>query len=251
LSAPCPLRVEHISKSFGGARIIEDVSFVLEAGEIRLLLGPNGAGKTTLMRCVSGFLPHDRGRIYVHGTDVAGSTVHLRQRLGVGFSFQKPQFSPALTIRENVMASLRPRGGVLRSIFRAPTVGDRSAVTRTLQLVRLEGKADELASRLTAGERRRLDLACTLVESPSVVLLDEPSSGLTDNELPELMGILQTVARTSTLLVVDHRREFFRLLHAAQATAMCLVNGTIVGTVTDVESCLGDPRVRSIYFGSA
>jgi ABC-type branched-subunit amino acid transport system ATPase component/MFS family permease len=212
------LEVRGVSLSFGGNSALHDVSLHADHGEIVGIIGPNGAGKTTLFDVVSGFLHPDTGRVELAGVDVTDRTASTRARLGLGRSFQDSRLFSGLTVRDALAVSLErftdvsdPFNAMLRLPLQVRTeAAVRERVDELLDVFGLDGFADNLVSELSTGSRRLVDLAAVVAHQPSVVLLDEPSSGVAQREVEAMVGLLRNVRDRldATMLVVEHDIAF-------------------------------------------
>jgi branched-chain amino acid transport system ATP-binding protein len=256
------LEVRGVSLQFGGNAALIDVTLHADHGEIVGIIGPNGAGKTTLFDVISGFLRPDDGIVKLAGVDVTGRTAAARARLGLGRSFQDSRLFSGLTVRDALAVSLErfiDVGDPFNAILRLPTqVRTEAAVAqRVHELIDLFGLgafADNLVSELSTGSRRLVDLAAVVAHQPSVVLLDEPSSGVAQREVEAMIDLLRNVRAQldATLLVVEHDITFIAGL-ADRLVAMdrgsVLVSGepdAVLGSHEVAEAFLGtDPLARS------
>jgi branched-chain amino acid transport system ATP-binding protein len=196
------LRVDHVSKRFGGVRALDGVDFTVGRGEVVGLIGPNGAGKTTLFNVVCG-LPPTSGRVRFDGADITGLPPHRICRRGVARTFQLTRPFVELSARDNVAAAVlfgRRRQRV------AGLSAARREADRILTTVRLDHRAERPARELLFAERRRLELARALGTGPALLLLDEVMAGLTVAEAADLVGLLSAIAREGglTLLLIEH-----------------------------------------------
>jgi ABC-type branched-subunit amino acid transport system ATPase component len=254
--------VRGVSLQFGGNAALIDVSLHADHGEIVGIIGPNGAGKTTLFDVISGFLRPDDGIVELAGIDVTGRTAAARARLGLGRSFQDSRLFSGLTVRDALAVSLErfiDVGDPFNAILRLPTqVRTEAAVAqRVHELIELFGLgafADSLVSELSTGSRRLVDLAAVVAHQPSVVLLDEPSSGVAQREVEAMIDLLRNVRAQldATLLIVEHDITFIaglanRLVAMDRGTV--LVSGepdAVLGSREVAEAFLGtDPLARS------
>jgi ABC-type branched-subunit amino acid transport system ATPase component len=256
------LEVRGVSLQFGGNAALIDVTLHADHGEIVGIIGPNGAGKTTLFDVISGFLRPDDGIVELAGVDVTGRTAAARARLGLGRSFQDSRLFSGLTVRDALAVSLErfiDVGDPFNAILRLPTqVRTEAAVARRVhELIDLFGLgafADNLVSELSTGSRRLVDLAAVVAHQPSVVLLDEPSSGVAQREVEAMIDLLRNVRAQldATLLIVEHDITFIAGL-ADRLVAMdrgsVLVSGepdAVLGSREVAEAFLGtDPLARS------
>jgi ABC-type branched-subunit amino acid transport system ATPase component len=250
-----PLVVSGVTVDFGGVRALDDISLVARDGRITGLIGPNGAGKTTLFDCVSGLVAPSSGRIELFGTDVTGWPLHDRARLGLGRTFQRLELFGSLTVEENLVVALEAAssvGGLAGEIFRRPASIDvrHRAQGRAVELLELVGLTQHARSRaadLPIGLGRVLDVARTLATEPKLLMLDEPSSGLNDEETARLAGLLRTLQRERDLsmLIVEHDMDFVLGL---SSTAYVLDFGKLLARGSPDE-LRADARVRAAYLG--
>jgi ABC-type branched-subunit amino acid transport system ATPase component/ABC-type branched-subunit amino acid transport system permease subunit len=257
------LEVVGLRRQFGGVTALDDVSFTIDAGEIVGVLGPNGAGKTTLFDVISGFVAPDAGRIVLHEGaphegvlhDLTALAPHTRARLGLGRSFQDGRLFPALTVRETV-AVARERAVRVRDPIAAalhlPMVTRSEAAVRArvdelLDLLRLGAFADKFVHELSTGTRRIVDLACVLAHEPTLLLLDEPSSGIAQREAEQLAPVLRDVrdSLSATLVVIEHD---LTLLTAVSDRLLALDRGRLIASGPPSE-VLEDPAVVGAYLG--
>ena len=254
------LEVRHVSKHFGGLTALDDVSFLVGAGEIVGFVGANGAGKTTLFDVLSGFTPSDDGAITLRANgpivDLAHLPAYARARRGLGRSFQDGRLFPALTVTETIAVALEhavtTRDPVTAALH-LPSVARSEArvsgrVAELLGLVGLEPYADAFVHELSTGTRRLVDLACAMAHEPSVLLLDEPSSGLAQREAEALAPLLLRVRDSldASVLVIEHDVP---LLRAISERLVALDLGRVVATGAP-EAVLEDPVVARTFLGS-
>jgi branched-chain amino acid transport system ATP-binding protein len=251
------LRARELTKSFGGVRAVHDLSFDLRAGEILGIIGPNGAGKTTLFDLLSGYLAADEGSVELAGRDISRLPPYSRARLGLGRSFQEARLFPSLTVAETVAVALDRTVGVkdpIATALNVPEVSQSEARVRdrAAEIIELMGLAvfrDKLIWELSTGTRRLVDLACIVALEPSVLLLDEPSSGIAQRETEALGPVLLRLRETTgaSLLVIEHDMP---LITSISDEMLALDLGRVVtrGTPHDV---IGHPRVVESYLGSS
>ncbi len=194
------LEVRGVSKSFGGLKALAQVSVALAPGEVLGLIGPNGAGKTTLFNVVAGVHRPDAGEVRFKGRAIDRLLPHERCRLGIARTFQITKPFPSLSALENAMV-----GGVFGHHGRATLAEGRGRAERALARVGLAGRAEALASSLTIGERKRLEMARALATDPEVLLLDEVVAGLSPPEVDEMMAAIRALnASGLTILMIEH-----------------------------------------------
>ncbi len=206
------LELNSISLAFGGLQAVESVSFMVPKGAVKAVIGPNGAGKTTLFNLVSGFLAPQQGRIIFQGADIQNLPAHVIARRGIARTFQLVQLFEHMTVLENVMVGRHrlSRSGLLAGALRLP--GTRSEerdiqdrAQEALEFVGLAGYADQAAAFLPLGLKRLLEIARALASEPSLLLLDEPASGLDPVETEKLTEMINNLkAQGLTILLVEH-----------------------------------------------
>ncbi|HYZ92144.1 MAG TPA: MFS transporter [Actinomycetota bacterium] len=256
LKRPTVLRTHGLSKRYGGIVAVDDVDVELHDGEILGLIGPNGAGKTTIFDLISGFTPSNSGRIDFMGLDVTEWSPSDRARAGLGRSFQDARLWQALTVKEAIAVACERHVGVtspLPSIFSTPTAQESEAevmrrVDELIELLRLGAFRDKFVSELSTGSRRIVELAAILAHRPSVVILDEPSSGIAQRETEALGPLLRQVRDhlSCSMLVIEHDMP---LITSLADRMYGLDQGRIIveGTPQDV---INHPLVIESYLGA-
>jgi branched-chain amino acid transport system ATP-binding protein len=232
------LRVEHVSKRFGGLLAIDDVSLAVEAGRVTALIGPNGAGKTTLFSIISGFLPPGKGRILHRGTDITGLPPYLMARRGIARTFQIVQPFAGLTVHENIAV-----GAHLSRRSRAEALKAAAEVASAVGLANL---LDRPAASLTVAGRKRLEVARALATEPELLLLDEVLAGLNPTEVAAMLPAIRALAgRGVTILMIEH------VMQAVMSLAehvFVLAEGRIVAQGSPRE-VVSNPQVIESYLG--
>lgn len=241
------LATKGVTKSFGAVAASRDVTLTLRAGEIHALIGPNGAGKSTLISLITGALLPDQGSIWIDGTEVTPLDRVERVRKGLGRSFQISALAPELSVLENVVLGALGARGRKPSLWR-PVLRDADLVGRargSLARVGLTDRADLLATHLSHGERRLLDLAIALTLGPRAFLLDEPMAGLGAERSKFLTGLLDGLRREAPILLVEHDMD---AVFALADRITVLVEGAVLatGTAADIR---GNAAVRQAYLG--
>ncbi len=250
------LEVKGLSVTFGGNAAVRDVSFSVRTGEVVGLIGPNGAGKTTIFDLISGFTATDAGRVLIHGVDVTGNPPSGRARLGIGRSFQDARLFPGLTVSETIAVGLErwiEGDGIVGGAFRLPAtrIVEKHIAERVEELIELFGLTSFRSKRigeLSTGSRRMVDLACVVAQAPSVVMLDEPTSGIAQREAealgPLLLGLRDRL--DATLLVIEHD---IALISSISDRLIALDQGAIV-TEGPPGEVLDHPEVVASYLGT-
>ncbi len=247
------LDVREVGHSFGGLNVLTNVSFEVPAGKIVGLIGPNGSGKSTLFNIINGFLVPRTGRVSLDGTDLGAMSVEARSRAGLVRTFQTPKVFEHMSVIENLMAGAYKltRSGVVSDMLRLPGARRDAASMREqahelCKRFGLERLHDTAAGLLTSGQRRMLELARTYAGKPRLLLLDEPSSGLTAEEVSQLGEWLKKLNNEGmTLLLVSHDMQ---LMNVASMVHV-LYFGEIIatGAMDDIQR---NPKVREVYLGA-
>jgi len=240
------IEVRDLRRAFGGVVALDGVSLTLAEGERRAVIGPNGAGKTTLINALAGETAPTGGTIRLAGRDITRLRSWQRARLGLAHVYQRTELFAPLSARDNVALAVAARRGPYR-FFRAPPRSDRSEADAVLERVGLGGREDLAARALSHGERRQLELAVALAQRPRVLLLDEPTAGMSPLETARITELIAGLDRALTILIVEHDMDVvFRL--ADRVTV--LHEGRVIadGTAADVR---GDARVHDVYLGKA
>ncbi len=242
---------------FGGIRAVDDVSLSISGGEIVGIIGPNGAGKTTFFDLVSGFLKPSAGVVVLDGTDVTRFGPDARARLGIGRSFQDARLFPAMTVEDTIAVALErfvdvrdPFNAMLRMpVFQDSEAAVHQRVDELIELLGLDAFRSKFVRELSTGSRRVVDLACLVAHRPSVVLLDEPSSGIAQREAEALGPLLLRIRDTlgASLLVIEHDMP---LVTAVADRMVALDLGRVIAEGTS-EEVLADPAVVASYLGES
>ncbi|CAO3353600.1 ABC transporter ATP-binding protein [Azospirillum melinis] len=252
---PPILKVEHLSREFGGVLAIGDLSFAIAAGDIHSIIGPNGAGKTTLFNLVTGVYKPSGGRVLFDGADVSGMAPYRLAARGMSRTFQNLQIFFNMTALENVMVGrhLHLNTRLLPALFRVPSLvrKDREAKDRAAQLmadVGLEKYVDADASSMPYGALKRLEIARALASEPKLLLLDEPAAGLNATESREIDEVIKTVAASGvTIVLVEHDMKMVMGI-SHRITALNQGRMLAEGTPQEVAA---NPDVIAAYLGAA
>jgi len=243
------LEVRNVVKSFGGLRALQDVSLSVEKGEIRAVIGPNGAGKSTLFNVMTGLLKPDAGDVVFEGEPITGMLPHRIIRKGIGRSFQITNIFPRMSVFENVQVALfshhRTGNNPLALARKSARVGRE--VLALLGQVGLEGKYDSSASVLSHGDQKRLEIAISLASRPKLLMLDEPTAGMSRFESRETVALLQRISREQglTLIFTEHDMD---IVFAISEKIMVLQQGAVIADGTPAE-IRANPEVRKAYLG--
>jgi branched-chain amino acid transport system ATP-binding protein len=199
------LRTEVLTIRFGGLVALKNINFELRKGEIRAIIGPNGAGKSTFFNCVTGVLRPTSGRILLNGADITGLPPNLISRAGIARSYQITNILPNATTLENVRIAAQSRRHGWSMLRNYRSFGDIiEKAERVLKSVGLASKADELASNLSHGEQRNLEIGIALATDPQLLCLDEPTAGMSASETHDTIQLVREIAKDLTILIVEH-----------------------------------------------
>lgn len=241
------LTINGLSVDFGGFKAVNNVSLTVEDGELRVLLGANGAGKTTLMDLISGKTHSTQGSVHVFDQEITNWPEHRISRAGIGRKFQIPSVFRDLSVRQNIEVACCHAHP---SVFANLRFGfSREARERADEIIALAGLGDvsrKTAAFLSHGQTQWLELGMLMAQNPRVILLDEPTAGMTHAETYKTAEIINSLKGRHTLLVVEHDMGFVREI-AEKITVLHLGEVLAEGTVSAIEA---NPKVRAAYLGS-
>jgi urea transport system ATP-binding protein len=242
------LCVDAVSVSFDGFKALNNLTLILDAGELRCLIGPNGAGKTTLMDVITGKTMPDEGSVFMvgQGLDLVGLSEHEIARLGICRKFQRPTVFQGHSVFENLELALAGRRTVWHSLFGSLGKSERADIDAALETIALTGERDRRAGELSHGQKQWLEIGMLLVQNPRVLLVDEPVAGMTHAEMERTAELLVSLAGERTVVVVEHDMDFVRRI-AKKVTV--LHEGSVLseGTLDEVQA---DPKVVEVYLGA-
>ncbi len=245
------LETAGLTKQFGELLAVDSVDLAVERGEFRSVIGPNGAGKTTLFNCITGAMTPTSGTVRFDGEDVTDLPPHERVRRGLGRSFQITNIFGGLTVRENVRLAAQSvldddmtvREEMLRDKETFDHINDRT--TGVLEQVGLADRAEELAETLAYGDQRRLEIGIVLATDPELVLLDEPTAGMSSEETRATIDLIEDVLADRTLMLIEHDID---LVMEVSDRVTVLTRGEVLAT-GDPAEIAADEDVREAYLG--
>ena len=240
------LYLNGVSVSFDGFKALNSLSFVVEPGELRAIIGPNGAGKTTMMDIITGKTRPDEGEVFFNGDiDLTKRDEAEIAQLGIGRKFQKPTVFESHTVWDNIELALNRSRTVFGTLFYTLTAKDKARIEEILEIVRMTARKDDYAANLSHGQKQWLEIGMLLAQEPKLLLVDEPVAGMTDAETAETAILLKDIAKTRSVVVVEHDMGFIRDLGVK---VTCLHEGTVLaeGTIDQVSS---NDRVIEVYLG--
>ena len=239
------LKIDGIGVDFNGFKAVDSFSMAVEEGELRVLLGANGAGKTTLMDLISGKTKSTEGKIFLRDKDITNWQEHKIAREGVGRKFQIPTVFRELTVRENFEVAGFEYRGVLLNVGPRRKKISAKRIEEVINLVNLREKEGDRAGNLSHGETQWLELGMVLVQNPKIILLDEPSAGMTVQETLKTSQIINDLKGKHTLIVVEHDMAFVREI-AETITVMHLGKVLAEGSIQEIEN---NQAVKDAYLG--
>ncbi|MGE7367837.1 urea ABC transporter ATP-binding protein UrtD [Neorhizobium sp. NPDC001467] len=240
------LYLEDVSVSFDGFKALNSLSFVVEPGELRAIIGPNGAGKTTMMDIITGKTRPDTGRVlFEDEIDLTKKDEADIAQLGIGRKFQKPTVFESHTVWDNLELALNRPRGVFSTLFYKLSADDTARIEEILDTIRMGHRKNDLAANLSHGQKQWLEIGMLLAQEPKLLLVDEPVAGMTDAETAETAVLLREIAKSRSVVVVEHDMGFIRELGVK---VTCLAEGSVLaeGSIDFVSS---DPKVIENYLG--
>jgi len=241
------LRVENLTKKFGGVDVLSDVTFDVEAGERLLIIGPNGAGKTTLFNLIGGQLPPTSGKIIFQDRDITSYPAHQRAHMGVVRSFQLLTLLPNLTVLENALLTFHGNRKSRLDMFNDfhGYLDVNNKVDEALNMANLWDTRNEPVKLLSYGEQRRLEVVMSMVLRPKLLLLDEPTNGLTNEESADIVKLIHQLGKDVTILVVAHDMDF--VFEVAEKINVLYYGGLVAkGSPEEIRN---NAKVKEIYLG--
>ncbi|TVQ52192.1 MAG: urea ABC transporter ATP-binding protein UrtD [Rhodobacteraceae bacterium] len=246
MGAPTALMTDGLGVSFGAFKAVDTFSMVVEEGELRVVLGPNGAGKTTLMDLISGKTQSTSGRVVLFGQDVTNWPEHRIARAGIGRKFQIPSIFRELTVRQNLEVAASEEVGVWRNLRLGLRRREAAKIDDIVELAGLEDVEQRRAGDLSHGQMQWLELGMLIAQDAKVILLDEPTAGMTQAETRKTSEIVNRLKGEHTMLVVEHDMSFVRAI-AEKITVMHMGKLLAQGTIEQIEN---NQAVRDAYLGS-
>lgn len=243
------LETKDLSISFGEHHVIQHLNIKIPFGKFVSIIGPNGAGKTTLFNMLSGQLAPSKGEIFFKGKNITRLSPAMRARLGIGRSFQLTNIFPELTVLENVRVAVQSAEKDYYSIF--PKLSKfRSQAEKALEILKtvfLQDKKDVLAKNLAHGEKRKLEIAMLLALQPELILLDEPTAGISIDEVPAILKVIEDIKKNpnNTLILIEHKMDM--VLHLSDYLIV-LLNGELLAEGPP-EEIMKNEQVQRAYLG--
>ena len=247
MTAPALLQVRHLHKSFGSQMAVNNVSFDVGAGELLAVIGPNGAGKSTTFNLVNGQLPPDSGSVSLNGQSLIGRKPHDLWRQGVSRTFQMAEVFRSMSVIENVQMAMLSAQGLQFSPWRRTRQHRADAAQTLLEKVGLADMSQHISDTLAYGDIKRLELAMALVNQPRLLLMDEPTAGMSPTERHALMGLVQFLAKERGVAVMftEHSMD---MVFSFASRILVMAQGRILveGTPQEVQN---NPLAQSVYLG--
>ncbi len=248
---PTPkLEVRGASKNFGSLTAVSDVSMAVQSGELRAVIGPNGAGKTTFFNLITGFFPPTAGDILLDGQNINKIPAAGRVKLGMGRTFQITEIFPELTVRENARIAVETGLGFSLRTWLNGTDSKRveNASDEVMTMANLTAKADRLVGELSHGDQRAAEIAMALALKPSLLLLDEPTAGMGDEETYQVTGLIRRLHRDSKYTIVLIEHDMRVVFHLADRISV-LAEGKLLAEGTPAEIA-ANTHVQNAYLGN-
>jgi urea transport system ATP-binding protein len=239
------LEVQGLTTVVSGYRILNNLDFSVEENELRVLLGPNGAGKTTLIAMITGQFKPTSGKIIFNGRDVTGWAPDDIFLAGISRKFQVPNMYETLSVYDNVMVSLQTDRKVFKYMFKRVTPEENDRIWNILEFVELADKANHPVDTLSHGERQWLEMGMLVASNPKLMLLDEPTTGMTEEGKRRTADLIRRIAKNHTVLLVEHDMHLVRQI-ANRVTVMHQGQVLAEGPLAEV---VANEQVKAVYLG--
>ena len=248
VAPPIMLWAENLTVSFDGFKALDDVTILLDRGELRCIIGPNGAGKTTLMDVITGKTRPTEGAVFLESrlNNLTRMSECEIAEMGIGRKFQRPTVFQGHSVYENCELALKGKKGVFHSLFARLSKGDRERIDEVLETIGLAGHRDRLAGLLAHGQKQWLEIGMLLAQNPKVLFIDEPVAGMTQPEMERTAELFRSLAGKHTVVVVEHDMEFVRSI-ARQVTVLHEGRVLAEGPMDIIQK---NPRVIEVYLGT-
>jgi branched-chain amino acid transport system ATP-binding protein len=243
------LEIQNLTIDFGGFVAINNVDFSLENGEKHAIIGPNGAGKTTFFNLITGHLEPTKGNVKFENKEITGLAPHKIVKLGLARSFQRINIFPRMTVFENIQTSLIARDNKHFNFFSSGAAQNRLETKELLELVGLDIESLEIAGELSYGKQKQLELAISLAENPSVLLLDEPTAGMSPKETAVAIALVDEIAKSRRLTLLFTEHDMSVVFGIADRISV-LHHGEIIASGSPAE-VRKNPEVRRVYLGES
>lgn len=241
------LETRSVGKSFGALAAVSQANLSVEAGKVHSIIGPNGAGKTTLFNLLAGVFPPTSGMILFEGRDISSLKLHERVRIGIGRSYQVTSVFPELSVHENVRLAVQSRGRYNFSLFRSAAslsefIDRADAILEEMGLLEFR---DQVAATIPYGSQRSLDVAIALATDPKLLLLDEPTSGMSPDDTRKMIGLVERISQKYTVTLIEHH---MKVVMSISDTITVLSQGQILAEGPPAEIQRNE-EVRRAYLG--
>ncbi len=244
------LQIQYLSVDFKGFQVIDDINLNISEGELRVIIGPNGAGKTTLMDMITGKTKPTAGKILIEGERISGrEPAVISSKYKIGRKFQGPNVFDNMTVYDNILMSISGHSTVMKTLFFRKTDKIKDKIDEILSFINLENEKEILAVNLSHGQRQWLEIGMVIAQDPKLIILDEPTAGMTASETYKTGELILRLAETGkhTMLVIEHDMDFVKQI-AQTVTVLCQGKFIAEGSYDEIEK---DPKVIQVYLNDA
>jgi urea transport system ATP-binding protein len=239
------LEIKNITKNFGGMTAIKNLSLSFREGELRCIIGPNGSGKTTLFNLITGYFPPTSGRVVYSGYDITRLSIAKISREGISRKFQNPNVFGELSVNDNLRVAAISYKKIYQFFKRIDEKEIDEEIKKVLETIELSHKHDWLAGSLSHGEKQWLEIGMVLIKHPRIVLLDEPTAGMTSQETAKTSELIKNISASTTCLVIEHDIDFIRSL----CGLITVLNHGELLAEGFYEEIAANKTVRDVYLG--
>jgi urea transport system ATP-binding protein len=239
------LEVKNVTKSFYGMVAINNLSLDFEEGQLRCIIGPNGSGKTTLFNLITGYFQPTSGKVVYDGKDITKMSTSQISRLGTCRKFQNPNIFGDLTVEDNLRVAAISENSLMSFLRKSSDDEVLERIDDVLQTIELSGKREWRAESLSHGEKQWLEIGMVLIKKPRIILLDEPTAGMTSSETSKTSELIRNISSSTTCIVIEHDLDFIRSLNGR----VTVLNRGELLAEGSYEEIAANREVRDVYLG--
>lgn len=239
------LEIRDVSKHFDGMKALDHLSLGFEKGELRCIIGPNGSGKSTLFNLITGYYTPTSGQIFFEGKRITSLPAYKIGRMGICRKFQNPNIFEEMTVKDNLKVAAISENKLIHFFRKKEDKQIEEAIRQTLKRIELLDKQNWIAGSLSHGEKQWLEIGMVLIKRPQIILLDEPTAGMTRQETAKTSALIRSIGHTATVIVIEHDLDFIRSLNGK----ITVLNRGVFLAEGTYEEIAANKQVRDVYLG--